>query len=764
MKRKGARRALGWAAVALVLSLGLARLHDYRGWDQNFYLAQTSSLAEDGDVDLRNDLLHLHREPTTLLRALTNLEPTGALSNTFAIGAPLLWLPPYVLAMPLRTLAEAPAARWPRAQLAALHLFALALMVWLLWAFDRWLRRMGVTRWLAVPGALALVLGTPLVVYGFRAYMGSHQASAVAVMLLLLATLRLGDRGTPTAAWLWGIALGLVFLCRWQDLVKGAVVLVPVLQLHGRGGVRPGRWAGLAAAAGAGALITAGVQLHAWLLERGAIFSLPQGPSYIDLAGPEIGRFLFSGLAGLLPWSPVFAIGFVGLLLPWRCRLPVAWRWVALAVLLFDVYLNATVDDWWGGVAYGARRMSSDVPLLAVGLANLASWRRLRLPLVAALVACCVWGGVTANLRVHGLRDLAILWSGEASSAPGAEREGGAQPTHAEAVEVATSWPLGRARMSYFAGNWRPGRPLTVALGALACLLAGWLLGRPRAPDRLGAALLAVLVLAAFAHARLLTADRVDPADRELWARLGSVADGRAAVGPTGVAAVDVGDDRFTEARRFLLAAALWRQGERGQAQAQVAGLEAYPFREPMLKALAMAPGERELIARQGLFHRVRERRPSRSLTLARQIDLACKALRLTVVVETPAAVEPSGRLLSLGRRGEPPLAAIEVAAAGRVGLRTSAGFEESFLTWRPKTRYELELEWMPRPGRVSLTAAGPDGAGARLAAPAEAATGGTGRLEVVIGPPRVSPGSGPMRGARFFDLQLTARNACSGP
>jgi hypothetical protein len=214
-----AHRALAWAVVALLLSLGLARLHDYRGWDQNFYLAMTSSLAEDGDIDLRDDLLHLHREPRTLLRALTTLEPNGAVANTFAIGSSLLWLPPYGLTLPLRALSGTPTARWSRLQLAALQLFALTLMVWLLWIFDRWLRRMGVARWLAALAALALVLGTPLVIYGFRAYMGSHQTSAVAVMLLILATLRLGDRPTPASAWLWGVALGLVFLCRWQDVV-----------------------------------------------------------------------------------------------------------------------------------------------------------------------------------------------------------------------------------------------------------------------------------------------------------------------------------------------------------------------------------------------------------------------------------------------------------------------------------------------------------------------------------------------------------------
>ncbi|MFQ5348836.1 MAG: hypothetical protein ACE5EG_00170 [Thermoanaerobaculia bacterium] len=755
-------RALGWAVVALLLSLGLARLHDYRGWDQSYYLAVTSSLAEDGDVDLRDDLLHVQRESATLLRALTNLEPNGALANTFAIGTSILWLPPYALAMPLGALTTTPAGRWSRPQLGALHLFTLALMVWLLWAFDRWFRRMGIDHRLAALGALALVLGTPLVIYGFRAYMGSHQTSAVAVMLLVLATLRLADRGSPGSAWLWGIALGLVFLCRWQDLVKGAILLVPILELRKRG-LKPARWVQLAVAAGAAVLLVAGVQLHAWLLERGEIFALPQGRSYIDLTDPEVGRFLFSGLSGLIPWSPLFVVGLIGLLAPWRCRLPATWRWVALTVLFFDVFLNATVDDWWGGAAYGARRMTSDVPLLAIGLGNLASWRRLRWPLAAALVACCLWGAVTANLRVHGLRDLAILVSGGPSVAPGAEREGGAQPSHAEALEVATSWPLRLGRMSYFAGSWRPGRSLTVILGAVVCLLVGWLLGRARAADRFGAALLAVLALVLCAHVRLLFADRVGPAERGQWVELSLAAKGRLEAAAVPGPAADR-DGRWSDARSFLRAAALRRQGRNEEASALIAELGSYPFKPHLLEALSMAEGERLLIARRGFFHQTRRRRPFRELILARPVELECEALQLTVRIELPVARSGiRGPLVSVGRRSEEPLAMVEIASEGGLGLRTAEAFEEVPLAWHPEGPHRLQLDWAPRAGLAKLEAIGPEGQVVELSASAGVADGSAGRFQVVIGSPaEAAPGLEPPWGARFSDLRLTARDVCT--
>jgi hypothetical protein len=350
--------------------------------------------------------------------------------------------------------------------------------------------------------------------------------------------------------------------------------------------------------------------------------------------------------------------------------------------------------------------------------------------------------------------------------APGAERESSAQPSHAEALEVATSWPFGLGKMSYFAGRWAPGRALTVAIGALACLLAAWLLARPRAPDRLGAALLAIFALVLFAHARLLAADRAEPGQREPWWRLSQVAAGRMEADlPPGLAVIESREDRFAEAYRLLRAAALRRQGHLEQARALVADLGPYPFKRHLLEALSMQPGEQLLMAREGFFHQVRRPRPARSLTLGRRVDLGCEALRLDVVVEAATGPRTAGPLISLGRRGEQPLATVEIPGDGRIALRTSTAHEEAALGWSRPGSYRLQLDWAPLAGRVELSAIGPGGDRADLAVPALASGSGSGRLEVVIGPPRqAAPGRELPWRARFWDLRLTARNVCSVP
>ncbi len=760
-RKPAGRRALIWALAALLLSIWIGKLHDYRGWDQSFYLAMTSSLVEDGDLDLRNDFVHVQQVPRTLTRMLYRVRPDGALTNTFAIGTPLIWMPGYAASLPLRELGGAAGARWAPMQLAALHLTALGLMTWLLWALDRWLRRMGVGRGLAILGALGLVLGTPVVIYGFRGYTGSHLASTVAVMWLVLATVRMSRRPTAVSALVCGVALGVAFLCRWQDLVKGVVLLVPVIELARRR-LPLGRGVRLTALAAVAALVVAGLQLHGWMLERGEIFSLPQGPSYVELDDPQLGKFLFSGLSGVVPWSPLFVVGIFGLLLPWRVRLPAAWRWLALGLLLFDIYLNSCVHDWWGGVAYGPRRLASDVPLLALGLGNLAVRRRWRVPVAAILALCCLWGIVTVNLRMHGLRDLTIPILGRAADAPGAEREGGGQPSPAEARAAMRPWPLRAGRMSYFPRNLPGGRPLTWAIGALFCALLAWGLSRPRAPAALGPALLTLGGLVLLAHLRLLGGPRADPEERREWLELARAARWRAARRVEMPASVLTAGDRHADARRVLWASVLRRRGRVDEARALVAALERpYPVTPSLLTWVALEEGQFRLHGRSGHFFAVSEEQPTYRINVGRRVDPACTelALRLALVPEHWPASERAV-LLELGRGGEPPLVRID-GDASSVGLATAGARRRAELGWQPLRPHRLALEWRPEEGEVELVVSGPDGGVTRLAAPA-ADGGGIGRLQMRFGTPEgAGPGYGPAFGTRYSELLLTGRDLC---
>src|SRR5262249_41945312 len=158
----------------------------HTGWDDSYYLLQVSSLAEDGDLDLRNDALHAALAPRDLQQFLTATLASGTLKNTFSIGSTVLWLPAYAARLPLRRPPAAGVApRWTPAQLAALHLLSLALLTGVVWFLFRLLLHAGVGWPLAVLAAGAILAGTPLAVYGPAIYTMAHLPSAVTTSLLL---------------------------------------------------------------------------------------------------------------------------------------------------------------------------------------------------------------------------------------------------------------------------------------------------------------------------------------------------------------------------------------------------------------------------------------------------------------------------------------------------------------------------------------------------------------------------------------------------
>ena len=532
--KPGTAAPLAVALVVLAVAWFFGEIRTRTGWDDTYYLLQTSSLAEDGDLDLRNDAMDWRLAPRELLVFLTSTLPSGSLKNTFSVGPAVMWLPAYAAG----AVWPGHAARWTQAQLVALHLLSLALLAgtaWFLYALmaaaGGAVPRMATT---TLAATAALILGTPLAVYGSAAYTMAHLPSAAAACLLVAALLWLEREPRWDRALLAGAALGLVFLVRWQDAVFVLLFWAPLAKLWraSRGRRRLAPLLAVLIAAGAGGLAAASLQLQAWHLEAGSWLTMPQGGQYMRWWQPHLSDFLFSGFNGLLPWSPVFALAAAGLLLPWRCRLSPAWRPAALAVLASEVYLNAAVHDWWGGTSFGSRRMTSCLPLLAIGLANLAAnaaaiptprGRRAPALLALALGALCLWGCFTTNLYWQQVPDLSLVLRGApsagAAEAP-PENRGIADPAAARRLALR---PAGRRQHDDFddtqGAGLRGGWAVTLAL--MAATIAGTCLLLSRVPHRrlVPALLLASLALILWSHARLALGPHPDPAERAAWQR-----------------------------------------------------------------------------------------------------------------------------------------------------------------------------------------------------------------------------------------------------
>lgn len=275
--------------------------------------------------------------------------------------------------------------------------------------------------WSPTYAAVAVLLGTSITYYA--TYMPSYghalDAGACAAFLGVWA-LTLGRCEWRRFAVL-GVLLGLAMLIRVQDVALGIVVAIEVghaivSDLRRRAidwRVRALMWLAGGALVLAVALVVFVPQLVYWQVIYGDFTSLPQGSRYTRLGSPMVLELLYSSRNGWFSTTPVAYLAVLGLpLVPPRARLVALGFGAALAI---QVYLNATIIDWWGMAAWGQRRLCSVTIVLVFGLAallwRLGTWvaRIHRLPRAARLgahaLAIFVLGSMVA-WNVWRVRDL----------------------------------------------------------------------------------------------------------------------------------------------------------------------------------------------------------------------------------------------------------------------------------------------------------------------------------------------------------------------
>jgi hypothetical protein len=213
---------------------------------------------------------------------------------------------------------------------------------------------------------------------------------------------------------------------RSQDALLG-VLLLPRL-LDERRELRassPTRWLLTLLRLGGPVVVLFTPQMFFWQHVYGKPLLVPPGPDFLPWWRPRLLQLLFSTWNGAFLWSPVLLIGCVGLLTT-RDR---SLRWALAAALLLEFYSSSVLLDWWGGRAFGARRLVSIAPLAILGLAFWVqrlrdSRRRLGIGIGIVLLAC-VWN---LRLAVH-YRD--GLLPGNPGNAGEYLRHPGLGPNHA---------------------------------------------------------------------------------------------------------------------------------------------------------------------------------------------------------------------------------------------------------------------------------------------------------------------------------------------
>jgi len=398
--------AVTYLVAVLVFPAGAGRIIN---GDAIQYFAYLQSAVVDGDLDFSNDYrqLYANADPATnvWLRSRT---PTGRPPNLMSVGPAILWSPFYVSAR-LALGAVGPGERADALLYASVGVAGIAYAtlgaLFTFWSCARLFPRPA-----AFWATLVVWLAGPGIYYSLVSPTYSHATSMFAVAVFVFAWLATRDRAGFESVVLLGALGGLVALVRWQDAL---VLILPVADLlaaawRRRAGLSAtaARLAALSAAAGVAFL----PQLLAWNAVYGTPLLIPQGSAFMRWTQPAMLSVLFSLKRGLFSWTPALLPAAAGF--PFLIRRNRLAGWLIVIVLLATVYVNASVQDWWAGEAFGARRFIGFGVFLALGLAALMS-----VPAAANRPALAAWfsgAAITYNLLfvfqyqmfMHGQRHL----------------------------------------------------------------------------------------------------------------------------------------------------------------------------------------------------------------------------------------------------------------------------------------------------------------------------------------------------------------------
>ncbi|NTU83322.1 MAG: glycosyltransferase family 39 protein [Chloroflexales bacterium] len=395
------------ALLGLVLMIACFGPTDNWAWDPSFYYAQIRSPLVDHDLNFRNET---KTGDIDLGTTVTGLQP-----SLWPVGPGLLWAPFFISAhAAMLTLDPAHADGFGFAYIALVALGSLGYSLAGLLIIYKLCRHFG-GRAHALATTLLCLAATPLFYYTFRQPMMAHTTGLFAAAAIVLIYLKLDQRATlsPQSGLLFGVALGLCFLTRWNGLLMGAVPAIYfAAHIHKALARRSGREAG-AALIQIGVmlglfLVTISPQLALWHQLYGSFLALPQGgesfvPSLLPINLPKV---FFDTSRGLVFWSPAVLIGMLGVALIPDLKL----RLMAALVVLGQVTLIGYRVDWFSGAGFGARYFIELLPFLAIGIVCLlrrlprgAGWSIAAGALMVALV-------VHQFVLMHAVENSASGW------------------------------------------------------------------------------------------------------------------------------------------------------------------------------------------------------------------------------------------------------------------------------------------------------------------------------------------------------------------
>jgi len=383
------------------------------GWlnpDGIGFCSYNASLYLDGDLNFWNQYVNTGVINRNSIHGAA-LTANGYVFTGWVVGAPMLWMPFWLLGHALTAASHLFGQTWTsngftvyynlavRFATAVLGLCALTMNLF-------WVRQYAGAR-AALLGILLVAVGTPYYWYWFHIADQSHVPASFAISLFLIVweAYRRGANGRING-FLMGILGGLVGIVKPYHLL---IFLFPlshwISELKTKQKKIILKETGWVAG---GAILAVSLQVWIWQI----VFGNPLGPIlekgikhyYKFFAGrywlPDV---LFSSYHGLFFFAPVLVLSFWGLFRLIRKDPVVAIP--SLLILILQILFMASERYFWEGAAFGLRRVVDLTPLFALGIVY--ALRNLRRVSVALACLAAVWTILLTLTYIH--RPLGIL-------------------------------------------------------------------------------------------------------------------------------------------------------------------------------------------------------------------------------------------------------------------------------------------------------------------------------------------------------------------
>lgn len=315
--------------------------------------------------------------------------PNGLTADFKPVGTALLALPFYLAMRALvvgaslvtgRPAADPSVGAPYQLSFALASLFYLVVSLVLMYLFLR--RRWGLSA--CMNAIVSVVFATPLAVYALFEPSYSHTFSIFTITAFALLLYQTSERRQILAWVALGVLAALIVLVHYQEGLY--ILLMPA---EGIWLIMQRRWSRRELLGYVISFLTFVICLVPQVVINRILFErwLPTAAPDIkfNFAHPQLGLLLFSTFHGWITWSPLVVIAVLGL--PAAIR-KLGWFAVTLiAIGVIDVFFNASLSDWYGGEAFGIRRLTDQTLLLALGYAGLFDWlARHRLAAAASLL------------------------------------------------------------------------------------------------------------------------------------------------------------------------------------------------------------------------------------------------------------------------------------------------------------------------------------------------------------------------------------------